>query len=314
MDYHFPFIILALMIFVLLSGLKITYTQGIDHQQSIKSFNSETSLNTKQPVSAPKQLSTFNISSNNASKLDSNSINQNPWLPVVQFFRGPVAQFTVSGLAAGIALFIGNIALDRYRRPHLLVDKKAFLQTAFVDLTLYEIDIPGFSRELRDFKVQYVVNRVIIKNDGKSAADQCKGVLKINNKEEKICWYVPSERYKMTINLDSNEYLEVCAVLCGEASEIFKQLEKRIELFGGGKNGGAEARKYIQNMYQTYEDIPVIIAPTENGWQPAKFNRKIEPGLPATVIVTAKNARPSLKLDIKILDKPVDNGRIIELR
>jgi hypothetical protein len=63
----------------------------------------------------------------------------------------------------------------------------------------------------------------------------------------------------------------------------------------------------------SHEDIPIIIAPTEDGWLSAKSNRRIDPG-DATVIVNAKNARP-YRLDIKILGKPaIDSGRLIELR
>jgi hypothetical protein len=157
----------------------------------------------------------------------------------------------VSGLAAGAALFIANIALDRFRRPQLLVDKNDFLKLVEIDINLYDIDLPNFSRELQYFKAKYVVNRVIIKNKGKSAAEGCKGILKMNNMEEKICWYVPSEKYKMTINVDSIEYLDVCAVLNGDANEVYARLKKRVELFGDTKNGGAQARKTVLDLYES---------------------------------------------------------------
>lgn len=331
-DHSLTVIIGLTMIFVLLiAGLEVMYAQGIEsfgvEQENKSSVASKTSLKYTHPptgsllnkgsqnkssaitkhvaASNSNYASARNISRNNTSTPITVNTNQNPWFLVVQFI--------VSGLVAGTALFIANIALDKYRSPHLLIDKEDFLKPTVIDIRLYEIDIPGFSRELRYFNVPYVVNRVIIKNDGKSAAEGCKGVLKINNTEEKICWYVPSERYKMTINVDSSEYLDICAMLCGDAKDIHDRLKKRIELFGDEKNGGAEARKIISNLYQTYEDIPVLIAPTENGWQPAKSNRRIHPGN-ATIIVTAKNTKPSLRLDIKILDRTLDGGKLIQLR
>jgi hypothetical protein len=282
---------------------KYSYLQSSNLIKNLSQNNA--SLNT-----TPNLTNTnLNTSSIRGTGLKVNSTiqpNQNPLLLILQFI--------VSGLAAGAALFMANIALDKYRSPHLLVDKEAFLETVIIDLTLYQIDIPSFSRELRDFKVQYIVNRVIIKNKGRSAAENCKGALKINNSEEKICWSIPSERYKMTINVDSSEYLDVCAVLWGNAEEIFRRLNEHIDTkFGDGRNGGTEAKKYVRNIYQNHNDIPIIIAPTENGWLPAKDNRRINPG-PSTIIVTAKNNRPSLKLDITILETPTDNGRIIQLR
>jgi hypothetical protein len=48
-----------------------------------------------------------------------------------------------------------------------------------------------------------------------------------------------------------------------------------------------------QKICQNHNDIPIIIAPTENGWLPAKFNRRINPG-PSTFIITAKNNRLSI--------------------
>jgi hypothetical protein len=245
---------------------------------------------------------TTHMSSNNASHA-SIIINQNPWTLLPQFI--------VSGLVAGAALFIANIALDKYRSPCLYIDKSDFLKLVEVDINLYDIDLPNFSRELRYFKVKYIVNRVIIKNNGKSAAEGCKGILKMKNAEEKICWYVPSEIYKMTINVDSIEYLDVCAVLNGDVKEVYQQLNILRNLVI--QKMEEHKQKRPSKIFMSHEDIPIIIAPTENGWLSAKSNRSIEPG-DATVIVNAKNARP-YRLNIKILGKPAaDNGRLIDLR
>ena len=47
--------------------------------------------------------------------------NPNPWL-------SPFTQFMVSGLVSGLALFIANIALDKYRRPCLSINKEIVLE------------------------------------------------------------------------------------------------------------------------------------------------------------------------------------------
>jgi hypothetical protein len=157
-----------------------------------------------------------------------------------------------------------------------------------------------------------VVNRVPITNRGRSAAENCKGVLKIKERQEKISWSVPSEVYKMTINADSEEYLEVCAILDGDTKDIFTQLNNHIgSKFGSGPEGSV-AKARVKAIYKKHEDIPRIISPTENGWQPVHLNRGINPG-PATILVTAKNAKPTLKQEITILGKPEDKGRIIKL-
>jgi len=77
-----------------------------------------------------------------------------------------------------------------------------------------------------------------IRNDGRSAAENCKGILKISGREEKICWHVPTERYTTTINADSVEYLDECAILDGDPKEIFAKLNQFVGRFGDDKNGG----------------------------------------------------------------------------
>jgi hypothetical protein len=45
-------------------------------------------------------------------------------------------QFSVSGAAAGAALFLANVLLDRYRGPSLSIDKEHFLELVRINLTL----------------------------------------------------------------------------------------------------------------------------------------------------------------------------------
>jgi hypothetical protein len=239
-DFRFSAIFFGLVVFVLIVSLRFMYTHDMESfgaNSENKSLVASPNISQKYPqpilkssvegsqnkslsntthvlMSTPKHGPGLNMSSNNAAPTP--AINQSPWTPALEF--------VVSGLAAGAALFIANIALDRFRRPQLLVDKNDFLKLVEIDINLYDIDLPNFSRELQYFKAKYVVNRVIIKNKGKSAAEGCKGILKMNNMEEKICWYVPSEKYKMTINVDSIEYLDVCAVLNGDANEVYAHL------------------------------------------------------------------------------------------
>jgi|SRR5919204_6808903 hypothetical protein len=72
-----------------------------------------------------------------------------------------------------------------------------------------------------------------------------------------------------------------------------------------------KVRDDIKAIYKSQEDIPLIIAPTENGWLAPHDNRKLKPG-PATIIVTAKNAEP-IEEDITILKQRNEDGKIIEI-
>jgi hypothetical protein len=135
--------------------------------------------------------------------------------------------FLISGLAGGLALFLGNIGLDRHRRPSLSIDRKNLLEHVEVDLDLFKPQ--NFSQTLGVFKIKYKVYSITIRNGGRNAAENCKGILKINDREEKVCWHIPSETYKMTINVDSIEYLNVCAMLVDTQESVFKRLQEHVE-------------------------------------------------------------------------------------
>jgi hypothetical protein len=145
------------------------------------------------------------------------------WL--TEGFWSSVTQFVITGLASGGAIFGANVLLDRHRRPTLSVDREDFTRVVQIDLPLYTIDIPDFSRELRQLTAAYTVNRVVVRNNTNYAAENCKGVLRINEGEEKICWYVDQERYAMTINSHSEEYLDTCAILNETPEQVYQRIE-----------------------------------------------------------------------------------------
>jgi hypothetical protein len=207
-------------------------------------------------------------------------------------------------------------------------------------VAVYDIGEQRIPLDLRVFAIRYKVNRVLIENRGRSAAKNCKGIFKIADKEEKVCWSVPTERYKMTINAHSMEYLDLCAILDGDQAAIFNEFCASI----------SKLRSFVENMstdvyhreallvkineysgkHKPAVDIPMIIAPTENGWQsPPQCNHAIlkqsETKQPIKsygstngelvkgnfVIVTAENAK-RLKQAVEIMKRMFDDtGRIL---
>jgi hypothetical protein len=73
--------------------------------------------------------------------------------------------------------------------------------------------------------------------------------------------------------------------------------------------------KDIKLSYPKPEDIPKLIAPTEEGWQEVYKNRKISPPSPLPIdvmlIVTSKNAKP-LKQKLRLLSIPNANDNLVE--
>ncbi len=233
---------------------------------------------------------------------------------------GQIVQTLLGGALAGVAIFFGNFLLDRYRKPNLAIDRKNNSQIVTIHLTIFTLEHSFYPLELRKFVVPYNVNRVNVINRSSYAAEDCKGGLRINGIEEKICWSVPQERYKMTINARSTEQLYVCAYLSSKQDEMYdklddalKRIEKQARLTRQTENKypGLELVEALREQYSSAEDIPYIISPTENGWEGnPKKNRSIPPG-PAEIVITAKNGKSELAQKITILDHPDANESII---
>lgn len=123
---------------------------------------------------------------------------------------------------------------------------------------------------------EYIVNRIIVQNTGRSAARSCKGYIVFKNSKERVCWTVPKERPNATINAKDEERLDFCA------------------FYKSGKLSS------ITNIHGEHE-IPKIIAPTEEGWPPIQL-KEIYPWEcrpldrigkeKCEVLITADNAEP----------------------
>lgn len=223
-----------------------------------------------------------------------------------------IVQFLITGLASGLAIFAANVALDWYRRPQLSFDKGGFSQGIRIHVPLFNLDNAEFEEIDKELKVSYLVTRATIENKTNNAAENCKGVLQKDNREEKLCWTVPKEKYTMTINSHSKEFLDVCAVLEDKQEEVYRRMQNSIAKLGN--SGPANrAKQNLESIYTKAEDIPLIIAPTEDGWMPSYLNRIMTDG-EATLLVTSKNAKFTLKLDIKILKERNIENKFIELK
>jgi len=90
----------------------------------------------------------------------------------------------IGGIIAGISLFIANLAIRRYLRPKL---------------DIIEEELP------REQKLKYQFIRVIIKNEGKTAAQNC--VSKISF--EKVSANDLCDRHPSFISPDPSEFIPI---------------------------------------------------------------------------------------------------------
>jgi hypothetical protein len=233
------------------------------------------------------------------------------------------AQVLGTGFIAGFALFLANLGLDEYRRPKLKIKSQA--SPVEIDLAVFNISDPALRAEqwpARKMTVKYKVSRLKIENDGRLAAEDCKGILN-DGMDRKICWNVPSERRKITINSNSFEYLDVCAVLESKKSAqgLVTELEESIKKIGQSY-ANVHLQSTVNEEYSKVKDwlkennadnlFPKIIAPTEDGWkEPPHLNRHIKTGS-SKITVSAKNAKPRI-IDVTIKDSTDKDGKCIEI-
>ena len=139
----------------------------------------------------------------------------------------------------------------------------------------------------------YIVNRIIVKNVGRSAAKNCKGYIVIGNSKERVCWTVGQERPNATINQKDEERLDFCAF----RNVIKKESESPKK---------TEANKLKELAVRTIMGgpPPKLIAPTESGWPLSEGlidpheSRNLHDIEQCAVLITAENA-PLVKKGIK---------------
>ncbi len=170
----------------------------------------------------------------------------------------------IIGGILGFGSSIGvNLFWNWYTQPVLSIEKE-------VQVRWFELE----SGEHRNYNRRYCANRVKVRNKGRSAAENCKASLIMEDSEEKISWIIPAERYTLTLNADDREWLDVCAIR---------------------------------------DDGTKRIAPTEHSWGNNE-NESRDLGsneIEAELKVSARNAKPFTR-KIRILNTLSHRGKIVE--
>jgi hypothetical protein len=273
-------------------------------------------------TSSPKSELKSRVINSNLS--NHNVITQSPKITTTSVPNeiGSIGNIVVGALIAALGLFIGNYFLDikrnREKRPILQIGRKGnpYVLETDIELPIYDIgksdpNLPSNLRQISRLVLRYRVNRIKVKNDGNSAAEDCKGLIIQDDIETKVCWNVEGERHKMTINAMSYEYLDLCALLEDDSKQLAETLKQNVsnlpETYKNSTNEAVEINDVRRLKYEFIEQysndkdklelikkhFPSLITPTENGWQdPPHRNRVIKPGS-ASVRITSKNANLS---------------------
>lgn len=121
---------------------------------------------------------------------------------------------------------------------------------------------------------RYLANRIIVENSGRSAAKNCKGYIDTGKRKERVCWMVPAERPNATINAHDEERLDFCAFYINGPTHL------KLKVKTIGKDEGE------------MQEIPKIIAPTEEKWYNPWECRVLDGIEECKVLITADNADP----------------------
>jgi hypothetical protein len=215
------------------------------------------------------------------------------------FFLYPlfkIGQFEPVMSAVGGLLFTIPIRLfwQSYLSPILQIKDNPEIRT--VEIGFKQGKSYEWEENNHSYAVQnYVVNRIIVKNVGRSAAKNCKGYLVIDNSKERVCWTVGQERPNATVNPKDEERLDLCALR--NATKTKSRFSKKTE--------ESKIRRLAERSVMGGPP-PKLIAPTEGGWP--LLDGKIDPresrNLPdieqCEVLITAENAhlvKKRIKLD-----------------
>ena len=151
---------------------------------------------------------------------------------------------TISGILAGVAV---KLIVDYHYRPIIRIEDDDIQRG--IDLT-----------EDDGSTVHFVAHRIVVRNRGKTAAENCKPYINISKNEiERAAWMLPDETkvYTVTLNVDDIEYVDLYAVTqdglrCVIPTEV-----------GYSKGRIAHCRLVVQG----FEEIPLRI--TSSNAKPA---------------------------------------------
>jgi hypothetical protein len=132
---------------------------------------------------------------------------------------------------------------------------------------------------------------------------------------------IPEERYKMTINAHANEYIDAVGALEKRPEDVFSELHniiRQIEERAASTTStpderpGKELAAKLMEDFQSADDIPRLISPTEHGWEDkdVKRSRRRSPG-EAYLVITSKNGKSEVVERVTIFDTIGENGRIL---
>ena len=183
-----------------------------------------------------------------------------------------LAGVIIGGMIGFVASFVVSVSVPRllswYDSPVLEIQKEVVVRYVDLKRSDNQGNITGNTQ-------RYFVNRIPIKNNGNSAARNCKAWLVRGNLQERISWLAQRvDRTEITLNAHDLEYVELCAIR---------------------------------------EDRARRIAPTEYGWGDSENDNRLlgQDTVECELLVTSSNVS-NVKRKLRIVKEGTDDGTIVE--
>jgi hypothetical protein len=116
----------------------------------------------------------------------------------------------VIGLLSGIIVQLVNSWITR---PKLSINRQAIE---------YDFNYPKVPHPKEGWDTEYLFTgtRIKIKNQGRTAAEECKATVIIDKKDYRVAWTIPKEDFSVSINAHDSEYIDLCAIKIGETTRF----------------------------------------------------------------------------------------------
>lgn len=118
--------------------------------------------------------------------------------------------FALGFVSAIVTALIVKYAELKWREPKIKIKDSVVVRDLYLNENLQ--DAEGFNIEGQRL---FHANRILVKNEGKTAAQNCKAYLHISETHyERTGWMLPDKNagYMIILNVDDNEFLDLCAI------------------------------------------------------------------------------------------------------
>ena len=173
--------------------------------------------------------------------------------------------------AAGYAKNIGSKVIQLAgiipAKPKLIVNHAMAVNPSLISCFFENIRLGVNHIEGKGFKIPYILNRVIIKNNGRGPAKYCEATVVEKNKRYKLPWANYPGETRILIPSQSSAEIDVCAMLYLNPIE-FNRINHTV----------FDTARFVSLVNE--QSIPAIIFPSELGIQsPPSLNMTVKTGL-----------------------------------